>query len=68
MKAERRMRKKLVALGIILFVFGFLVAFTPEEIRVYVELSPFSMMGIMVGIVGIVLLVSGLLSFLADRL
>lgn len=62
------MRKKLVASGIILFVFGFLAAFTPEEIRVHVELSPFSMIGIMVGIVGIMLAVAGFLSFLADRL
>ena len=62
------MRKKLVASGIILFVLGFLVAFTPEEIRVYVELSPFSMIGIMVGIVGMMLAVAGFLSFLADRL
>lgn len=62
------MRKKLVASGIILFVVGFLIAFTPEEIRVYVELSPFSMMGIMVGIVGIILAVVGFFSFLADRL
>ena len=62
------MRKKLVASGIILFVLGFLVAFTREEIRVHVELSPFSMIGIMVGIVGIMLAVAGFLSFLADRL
>jgi len=62
------MRKKLVASGIILFVLGFLVAFTPEEIRVYVELSPFSMIGIMVGIVGMMLAVAGFISFLADRL
>ncbi|MDH5374842.1 MAG: hypothetical protein OEZ21_02460 [Candidatus Bathyarchaeota archaeon] len=62
------MRKKLVASGIILFTVGFLIAFTPEEIKVYVELSPFSMLGIVIGIVGFVLAISGLLSLLTNRL
>jgi len=62
------MRKKLVASGIILFTAGFLIAFTPEEIKVYVELSPFSMLGVVIGIVGFVLVISGLLSLLTNRL
>jgi len=62
------MRKKLVASGIILFITGVLVVLFPEEIKVHVEIFPFSIIGIMIGIVGIILAITGFFTFLADRL
>lgn len=62
------MRKKLVASGIILFILGFLVAFVPEQSAVQIDVSLYPTTGIMVAIVGIVLVVIGLCTMLAERL
>lgn len=61
------MRKKLAALGIILFIVGVLIVVIPEQTKIHVQVLPFSMTGIMIGIVGIILAAIGLGSILAER-
>lgn len=64
---EEKMRKKLAALGIILFIVGVLIVVIPEQTKIHVQVLPFSMTGIMIGIVGIILAAIGLGSILAER-
>jgi hypothetical protein len=54
--------------GIFLLIVGFLAFFVPEEIRVRVEIFPFSAMGVLVLFLGIVLIAIGFAHYIGDRL
>jgi len=62
------MRKKLIASGVILFIVGILIIMIPEQNKTPLEHLLFSITGHVIGAIGIILVVVGLGTILADRL
>ena len=66
---EKKTRNRMaVILGIVPLVIGCLAFFIPEEVRVQVEIFPFSAMGVLVFIFGIVLVAIVFAHYIGDKL
>ena len=62
------MRERLVIPGIVCLVLGILAFFTASEIQVQVGVLPFTFVLIVFFVIGLVLVIAGVVAYIANRL